>query len=77
MDIQMPGMDGLEATQAIRRAERTTGAHVPIVALTANAMAEDRQLCLDAGTDGYLAKPFSAAQLSAALESVRALVDAA
>ncbi len=55
MDIQMPGMDGLQATQAIR----ASGAPVPIVALTANAMHEDRALCLDAGMQGYISKPFT------------------
>jgi len=57
MDVQMPEMGGFEATQAIRDHEKTSGEHVPIVALTAHAMQGDRQRCLDAGMDGYLSKP--------------------
>lgn len=57
MDIQMPGMSGLDATRAIRDGERTDGGHLPIVAMTAYAMEGDRQMCLDAGMDDYIAKP--------------------
>jgi CheY-like chemotaxis protein len=57
MDIQMPEMDGLEATVAIRENERQSGGHVPIVALTAHAMKGDRERCLEAGMDGYVTKP--------------------
>jgi len=63
MDVQMPEMDGLEAAAAIRARERRTGRHVPIVAMTAHAMEGDRQRCLEAGMDDYLAKPLRAAQL--------------
>ncbi len=57
MDVQMPEMDGLETTVAIRENERTSGEHVPIVALTAHAMHGDRERCLEAGMDGYVTKP--------------------
>jgi len=63
MDIQMPDMGGLEATEAIRLSERDTDRHVPIIAMTAHALEGDRQRCLDAGMDGYVAKPVSAGSL--------------
>jgi len=75
MDGQMPVMDGLEATAAIRRSEVRTGRHTAIVALTAHAMAEDRKRFLDAGADGYLTKPFSPEQLNAVIEAMRPLTD--
>jgi signal transduction histidine kinase/CheY-like chemotaxis protein len=63
MDCQMPEMDGFEATKAIREIEKRTNTHIPIVALTANAMKEDEQRCLDSGMDAYLAKPIKREKL--------------
>jgi PAS domain S-box-containing protein len=68
MDYQMPNMDGMSATKAIRNEERQNGGHVPIVAMTANAFAEDREACLAAGMDDYLAKPVKLADLRAVIE---------
>ncbi len=59
MDVQMPVMDGLTATMKIRELEKTSGAHIPIVAMTAHAMKGDKERCLEAGMDGYLSKPIS------------------
>ncbi len=59
MDVQMPEMDGIEATQHIRAREKSTGKHVQIIAMTANAMTEDKQRCLTAGMDDYLPKPLN------------------
>ena len=70
MDVQMPDMDGLETTEEIRRHERQTGAHVPIVALTAHAMAGDRERCLGAGMDAYLPKPLRAQQFQTLVEKL-------
>lgn len=68
MDCQMPNMDGFDATRAIRQLEVTLGEHIPIIALTANALPSDRRKCLDAGMDDYVAKPFTKKQLIDTLE---------
>jgi PAS domain S-box-containing protein len=72
MDVQMPDMDGFEATGIIRAREQSSGAHLPIVAMTASAMKGDRERCLAAGMDGYLSKPIDVEQLFATIESVLA-----
>ena len=72
MDLQMPEMNGFEATASIREKERETGAHIPIIALTAYALKGDRERCLDAGMDSYISKPVHAADLLQALEAYRA-----
>jgi signal transduction histidine kinase/DNA-binding response OmpR family regulator len=70
MDVQMPEMDGLEATMAIRRREKTSGKHLPIIAMTANAMVGDRERCLQSGMDGYVAKPLSIPDLFGAIQAL-------
>jgi len=70
MDVQMPEMDGLKATAAIRKAEGMTGAHVPIIALTAHAMKGDREICIAAGMDEYLPKPINAEELFVLIEAL-------
>jgi two-component system sensor histidine kinase/response regulator len=71
MDMQMPEMDGLEATVLIRKREKVTGKHVPIYAMTANAMASDKEKCLLAGMDGYLSKPINNEELFAILGAIK------
>jgi len=68
MDIQMPELNGLEATKMIRTKEVGTGRHVPIVAMTAHAMKGDQDACIAAGMDGYLSKPIRAAELFETIE---------
>jgi PAS domain S-box-containing protein len=70
MDGQMPKMDGMEATRAIREWEKGRGGHIPIIALTAHAMKGDLQKCLDAGMDGYLAKPIEPELLFTVLSDI-------
>ncbi len=68
MDVQMPEMDGLEATAEIREKEKTSGKHLPIIALTAHAMKGDREKCIASGMDGYLTKPIRPQELDEVLE---------
>jgi two-component system, sensor histidine kinase and response regulator len=68
MDVQMPLMNGYEATRSIRTREQVTGRHIPIVAVTAHAMKGDREICLGAGMDDYLTKPIRPQELTAAIE---------
>jgi len=80
MDVQMPVMDGLTATSRIRAREHATGGHVPIIAVTAHALDQDRQRCLGAGMDEYLPKPIRSSDLFAAIArlapAARAAADA-
>ena len=70
MDVQMPEMDGFEATRAIRANEQQTGRHIPIVAMTAHAMKGDRERCLQVGMDGYISKPLQPNELFDVVESL-------
>jgi two-component system sensor histidine kinase/response regulator len=68
MDCQMPVLDGFSATREIRRRESGSEAHIPIVALTANAMEGDRERCVAAGMDGFITKPVRQAELGRAID---------
>ena len=70
MDVEMPEMNGLEATAVIRVQEQKTGEHLPIIAMTAHAMKGDRERCLEAGMDGYVSKPIHSEELFQTLEAV-------
>jgi two-component system sensor histidine kinase/response regulator len=70
MDVQMPDMDGFEATAEIRRQERASGGHLPVVAMTAHAMVGDQERCLNAGMDGYVSKPLRKDDFFAAIDTV-------
>jgi CheY-like chemotaxis protein len=71
MDLEMPEMDGFEAFAEIRRREKTTGHSVPVVAITACEMKGERERCLEAGMDGYLAKPYGPEDLLAVVSRYR------
>ena len=75
MDVQMPEMTGLEAARAIRRAERGSGRHIPILAMTAHAMKGDRERCLASGMDGYVSKPIRSQELLDALQRLISVPD--
>lgn len=77
MDVQMPEMDGLQATAEIRARESGSGRHVPIVAMTAHAMKGDRERCLDAGMDGYIVKPIRRTELLEEIARRRDAISAA
>lgn len=70
MDVQMPEMDGLDATRSIRKYEQFTGKHIPIIAMTAHAFKKDEEICLNAGMDAYVSKPISKSLL---FETIRKL----
>lgn len=70
MDVQMPDLDGLETTKRIREKEKKKGGHIPIIALTANALFGDRENCLEAGMDSYVPKPINIADLHEEIEIV-------
>ena len=70
MDVQMPEMDGLEATASVRLQEVSTGEHIPIIAMTAHAMVGDKDRCLEAGMDAYISKPLSVKDLFATIEAL-------
>ena len=70
MDVQMPVMDGFEATLIIREREKSSGRHLPIMAITAHALKEDRERCLEAGMDDYISKPVKVPELMGIIQQV-------
>ena len=70
MDVHMPEMDGLTATRILRQRELATGQHIPVIAMTANAMRGDREKCLEAGMDNYISKPLRLSELVEMVESM-------
>src|SRR5690348_2353347 len=71
MDVQMPEMDGLEATRMIRKNEKSTGEHLPVVAVTAHVMKGDREKCIEAGSDDYVSKPIQAEELYSVIDRLQ------
>ena len=76
MDVQMPEMDGFEATAAIRERERAAGRHTPIIAMTAHALQGDKERCLSAGMDAYISKPIQTNEFFATIEKIAGNRDA-
>jgi DNA-binding response OmpR family regulator len=70
MDVQLPEIDGFEATERIREREKANGGHIPIVAMTAHAMKGDRERCLAAGMDSYISKPIRAQELFSVIQNL-------
>ena len=70
MDVQMPAMDGFEATAAIRETEKSTGVHIPIIAMTAHSLKGDEERCIAGGMDAYVSKPIRTHDLFATIERV-------
>jgi len=70
MDVQMPEVDGFEATKQIREREKANGGHIPIVAMTAQALSGDRDRCLAAGMDDYISKPITQANLFSVIDNL-------
>ena len=76
MDVQMPELNGYDATQAIREREKRLGVRAPIIALTAHALNDDRERCLESGMDDFVSKPIEASALFEALERATSSADA-
>jgi CheY-like chemotaxis protein len=70
MDVQMPEMDGIAATSAIRQKEQSAGGHIPIIAMTAHALKGDEERCLLAGMDAYISKPIRTSEMFATIEKL-------